>query len=115
HVWLFFTTPIKAHLARAVGIALLSEASPSELFSSFDRFFPSQDTLPSRSNSFGNLIALPLAGHHRAEGRTAFVDEHFDPLEDQFAALAQTKKSTEEQIKKLYAKLQPDQETDLPA
>ena len=114
HVWTFFDEPIPAGLARSVGIGLLAKASPDSYFSSFDRFFPSQDTLPAKGRGFGNLIALPLAGHHRAEGTTVFVDSNFQPLSDQFEALASTKKSTLSELKKIYAALQPDPETSLP-
>ncbi|MGV0385123.1 TOTE conflict system archaeo-eukaryotic primase domain-containing protein [Corynebacterium tuberculostearicum] len=114
HVWLFFDEPIPASLARSVGIGLLAKASPDSYFSSFDRFFPSQDTLPANGRGFGNLIALPLAGQHRSEGTTVFVDSDFQPLPDQFEALARTKKSTLSELKRIYAELQPDPETSLP-
>lgn len=114
HVWVFFGEPIPASLARSVGIGLLAKASPDSYFSSFDRFFPSQDTLPAKGRGFGNLIALPLAGHHRSEGTTVFVDSNFHPLPDQFEALARTKKSTLSELKRIYAALQPDPETSLP-
>ncbi|TRX41928.1 DEAD/DEAH box helicase [Corynebacterium guaraldiae] len=114
HVWVFFDEPIPASLARSVGIGLLAKASPDSYFSSFDRFFPSQDTLPAKGRGFGNLIALPLAGHHRSEGTTVFVDSNFHPLPDQFEALARTKKSTLSELKRIYAALQPDPETSLP-
>lgn len=114
HVWIFFGEPIPASLARSVGIGLLAKASPDSYFSSFDRFFPSQDTLPAKGRGYGNLIALPLAGHHRSEGTTVFVDSDFQPLPDQFEALARTKKSTLSKLKRIYAALQPDPETSLP-
>ena len=114
HVWVFFGEPIPASLARSVGIGLLATASPDSYFASFDRFFPSQDTLPAKGRGFGNLIALPLAGHHRSEGTTVFVDSEFHPLPDQFEALAGTKKSTLSELKRIYAVLQPDPETSLP-
>lgn len=67
HVWIFFSEPVPAALARTVGTGLLAKASPKQFFTSFDRFFPSQDTLPGKRRGFGNLIALPLAGQHRAQ------------------------------------------------
>jgi hypothetical protein len=36
------------------------EHLPDIGFKSYDRFFPSQDTMP--AGGFGNLIALPLQG-----------------------------------------------------
>ncbi|WP_296133057.1 DEAD/DEAH box helicase [uncultured Corynebacterium sp.] len=114
HVWLFFEEPIPASLARSVGIGLLAKASPDSYFSSFDRFFPSQDTLPAKGRGFGNLIVLPLAGQHRSEGTTVFVDSDFQPVPDQFEALAGTKKSTLTTLKRIYSDVQPDPETSLP-
>lgn len=114
HVWLFFSEPVPAALARVVGTGLLAKASPKQFFTSFDRFFPSQDTLPGKRRGFGNLIALPLAGQHRAEHRTIFVDASFVPTDDQFATLVSTTKASKSQLKKIAACLQPDPETQLP-
>lgn len=114
HVWIFFSEPVPAALARTVGTGLLAKASPKQFFTSFDRFFPSQDTLPGKRRGFGNLIALPLAGQHRAEHRTIFVDASFEPTDDQFATLASTVKASKSQLKKIAARLQPDPETQLP-
>jgi hypothetical protein len=61
HVWIFFSQPIPARDARQLGATLLTETlqrRPEVGFSSYDRMFPSQDTLP--KGGFGNLIALPL-------------------------------------------------------
>ena len=61
HVWIFFSQPIPARDARQLGATLLTETlqrRPEVGFSSYDRMFPSQDTLP--RGGFGNLIALPL-------------------------------------------------------
>ena len=58
---MFFTEPIPAALARQLGTFLLSqtmEHRPEVGLDSYDRLFPSQDTLP--RGGFGNLIALPL-------------------------------------------------------
>ena len=71
HVWFFFSGPVQATLARRFGLMLLTDAmarSPTLGMASYDRLFPSQDTLP--KGGFGNLIALPLqqrgapAGQH---------------------------------------------------
>ena len=55
-------------------------------FKSYDRFFPNQDTLP--KGGFGNLIALPLQKASREEGNSVFLDENFNPYEDQWGFLA---------------------------
>ncbi len=51
HVWIFFDAPVAASTARAMGAALLRQAmtARAELdLSSYDRFFLSQDFMPSR-------------------------------------------------------------------
>ena len=71
HVWFFFEEPVAASLARRLGAHILTEAmerNPDIGFHSYDRFFPSQDTLP--QGGFGNLIALPLQGVPRERGNT---------------------------------------------
>lgn len=89
HVWVFFSEPVPAALARRLGTHLLTEAmerNPDIGFESYDRFFPSQDTLP--SGGFGNLIALPLERGPRERGNSLFLDEHFEPWPDQWAFLS---------------------------
>jgi len=89
HIWFFFSGPVPASAARALGSWLLTEAMASrpELpMSSYDRLFPNQETLP--RGGFGNLIALPLQYHARKRGNTVFVDEEWVPFPDQWAFLA---------------------------
>jgi superfamily II DNA or RNA helicase len=108
HVWMFFADLVPAVTARAAGIRLLRAAMarrPTMDFQSYDRFFPSQDTLPERSPGrarLGNLIALPLQGDCRRRGTTVFVDPGtWDPFEDQFAVLAMTTPVPAERITEL--------------
>ena len=89
HVWIFFTEPVSAALARRLGSHLLTEAMarhPDIGFGSYDRFFPSQDTVP--EGGFGNLIALPLQGGPRGSGNSVFLDGSFQPHADQWAYLS---------------------------
>ena len=89
HVWIFFAELVPAALARRLGAHLVTEAmegNPDIGFASYDRFFPSQDTVP--AGGFGNLIALPLQGGPRKSGKSVFVDERFDPHADQWAFLS---------------------------
>lgn len=89
HVWIFFAEAMPAALARRLGAHLLTEAmesNPDIGFKSYDRFFPSQDTLP--DGGFGNLIALPLQGVPRESGNSLFLDGEFEPYADQWAFLA---------------------------
>jgi len=89
HVWIFFSEPIPAKLARQIGAFMLTQAMerrPEMGFESYDRFFPSQDTMP--KGGFGNLIALPLQKNPRDNGNTLFVDKDFRPYSDQWAYLS---------------------------
>jgi len=89
HAWIFFDEPISASLARRLGSALITETldqTPDIGFASYDRLFPSQDTVP--SGGFGNLIALPLQGLARQAGNSVFLDRDLSPYDDQWAYLA---------------------------
>jgi hypothetical protein len=90
HVWIFFTGPVPATLARTVGTALVQEAMVlrgSMDLRSYDRLFPNQDVLP--DGGFGNLIAAPLHGGRRKDGLTLFLDlATLEPHEDQWAFLS---------------------------
>ena len=89
HLWLFFSDPVPAALARKLGSLLLTramESRPEIGLSSYDRLFPSQDTLP--QGGFGNLIALPLQRRARERANTVFLGEDFLPYADQFGYLS---------------------------
>jgi superfamily II DNA or RNA helicase len=89
HVWIFFDRPLPATLARKLGCAILTETLEGRYqmgLGSYDRFFPSQDTLP--KGGFGNLIALPLQWGPREEGNSLFLDELFIPYPDQWRFLS---------------------------
>lgn len=110
HVWTFFTDPVSAADARAMGAGLLREAMAlrGELdLDSYDRFFPSQDHLPERG--FGNLIALPLQGRCASSwDTTAFVDPiRFVSFEDQFAYLSGVERMTPTRVLETVERLAP--------
>jgi superfamily II DNA or RNA helicase len=89
HAWIFFAEPVHAAEARRLGALLITTAmdrSPDMGFDSYDRFFPSQDTMP--AGGFGNLIALPLQAKPRESGNSVFVDDDFLPFADQWAYLS---------------------------
>jgi len=95
HVWLFFESPVAAGDARKLGCHVLTEAMaarPELSFKSYDRLFPSQDTLP--EGGFGNLIALPLQLAAAAAGNSLFLDENLEsiPMEDQVELLANVRR-----------------------
>ena len=91
HVWFFFSAPVPASLARKMGCHLITETMSRHHqlgMESYDRLFPSQDTLP--RGGFGNLIALPLQHEARRAGNTVFLDAQLQPYPDdqQWAYLA---------------------------
>ncbi len=110
HVWTFFTEPVPAADARALGAALLREAMAvrGELgLDSYDRMFPSQDFIPRRG--LGNLVTLPLQGRCRWHSNTTlFVDPHtLQPYPDQFASLSSMARMDRRQLVETVERLQP--------
>ncbi len=78
-----------ASLARRLGALLVTatmDRCPDIGFDSYDRFFPSQDTMP--AGGFGNLIALPLQNRPRENGNSVFLDDDSRPCKDQWAYLS---------------------------
>jgi superfamily II DNA or RNA helicase len=99
HIWFFFADKILAATARKFGSALLTQAMSRRheiKFTSYDRFFPNQDIMP--SGGFGNLIALPLQGLARKSGHSLFVDDNFAPYADQWAFLSCLPKLSQEEV-----------------
>ena len=93
HVWMFFDRPIEASMARKFGCTILTRAMERRHqigLDSYDRFFPSQDTLP--KGGFGNLIALPLQFVPRKKGDSVFVDKGFEAYPDQWLFLSTIKR-----------------------
>lgn len=89
HVWVFFSQPIPAAIARRLGSALITLTCDNERLlhlKSYDRLFPNQDTMP--KGGFGNLIALPLQKTPRENGCSVFVDDLLKPYQDQWDYLA---------------------------
>ncbi|MCF8069145.1 MAG: DEAD/DEAH box helicase [Desulfobacterales bacterium] len=99
HIWIFFSEPIPARLARQLGAFLLTQAMenrPEIGFNSYDRFFPSQDTMP--KGGFGNLIALPLQKKARDNGNSVFIDERYTPYRDQWVFLSSIKQMSKDEV-----------------
>ncbi|MFT5633518.1 MAG: superfamily II DNA or RNA helicase [Rubritalea sp.] len=89
HIWIFFQSPVTSYLARRLGALLLTRAmeeSPDMGLDSYDRLFPSQDTMP--KGGFGNLIALPLQKEARDRHGSIFLDRNLEPYQDQWAYLS---------------------------
>ncbi len=106
HAWIFFAEPLPAVRARRLGSALLTQAARRRhviSLASYDRLFPSQDTLP--RGGFGNLIALPLQHEARAMGHSVFVDADFCPHVDQWAYLSSIERLKPDAVEALLARL----------
>ncbi len=102
HIWIFLSEPIPAVLAHKMGTFLLTqtlERRPEIGLDSYDRFFPSQDTLP--SGGFGNLIALPLQKKPRENGNSLFLDENVAPHPDQWAFLSSIRRMNRREVENL--------------
>lgn len=88
HLWIFFSEPIEAYIARKLGIKVLETAisrTGNSKFDSFDRLFPNQDHMP--KGGYGNLIALPLQRQAVENGNSVFVDDTFKMYASQTAVL----------------------------
>jgi superfamily II DNA or RNA helicase len=111
HVWFFFENRLSAALARKFGTALLtcSMGRRHEIrFKSYDRLFPSQDTLP--KGGLGNLIALPLQKTARENTNSEFIDENFKSYCDQWAFLSTIQKISLSRLEDLISELCPGHE-----
>jgi len=108
HVWIFFASPIQAALARKLASAVLTRTMEQRYamgLDSYDRLFPSQDTMP--SGGFGNLIALPLQHGPRESGNSLFLDDQLRPYDDQWSFLSSIKRLAPDEaqalVRKVYA------------
>lgn len=102
HVWFFFSSPIAASVARKMGCYLITQtmARRHELpMRSYDRLFPNQDTMP--RGGFGNLIALPFQDGPRQNGNSVFVDDKWEPHNDQWHYLASLPRMRPEEVESL--------------
>ena len=104
HAWIFFAEPVSAADARRLGALLVTatmDRCPDIGFDSYDRFFPSQDTMP--AGGFGNLIALPLQNRPREHGNSVFVDDEFRPYDDQWAYLSTIRRLSRGELMSIVA------------
>lgn len=99
HLWIFFSSPVEAALARRFGFALLHKGAESVNLTSFrfyDRMLPAQDVL--EENGLGNLIALPLQGQALKSGNSAFIDKNWNAYPSQWEALFSTKRMSKNEL-----------------
>lgn len=71
---------------------------------SYDRFFPSQDTMP--KGGFGSLIALPLQRGPRDKGHSLFLDRDFNPYPNQWSFLSSIRKMQKEEVETIVHEAQ---------
>jgi hypothetical protein len=106
HAWFFFEHPISAVLARKFGTALLTctmDRRHEIKFKSYDRLFPSQDTMP--KGGLGNLIALPLQKVAREKSNSEFIDDNFRSYSDQWRFLSSIQRISENRLEDLVSVL----------
>jgi superfamily II DNA or RNA helicase len=111
HIWIFFETPVLAVLARKLGSLLLTSTMnrrPEIGLDSYDRLFPSQDTLP--RGGFGNLIALPLQKKPREQNNSVFLDNDLNPYPDQWAFLSSIQKMAHQDLERIVKNVQDEGE-----
>jgi hypothetical protein len=109
HVWIFFDRPVLAASARKLGCALLTRTMEKRHeigLDSYDRLFPSQDTLP--KGGFGNLIALPLQKGPREHGNSLFLNEVFEPYPNQWEFLESVQRTKVDTLSSLIRDLAPE-------
>ncbi len=108
HIWFFFDRPVLAINARQLGCGLLTRTMENHHeigLGSYDRLFPSQDTLP--KGGFGNLIALPLQKRSREQGNSVFLDELFQPHPDQWKFLESVQKVQTDMLARMIQEIAP--------
>ncbi len=116
HVWIFFSEAVLAKEARELGFMIISltcDRIRQLSLTSYDRFFPNQDTLP--SGGFGNLIALPLQKVPRSKGYSVFVDDQGNAYTNQWEVLKGVEKMDQSTIQAVLEKTRAlDVACDLP-
>jgi superfamily II DNA or RNA helicase len=109
HIWMFFDQPVLAADARRLGCSLLTRTMEKRHeigLDSYDRLFPSQDTMP--KGGFGNLIALPLQKGPREHGNSVFLNELFEPYADQWKFLESVQRIKTNELAALIHEATPE-------
>ena len=112
HVWIFFDRTVLAADARRLGCGLLTRTMKRRHeigLDSYDRLFPSQDTMP--KGGFGNLIALPLQRGPREQGNSVFLNELFEPYCDQWKFLESVQRIETDALAALIHEVAPEGNT----
>jgi superfamily II DNA or RNA helicase len=109
HIWVFFDRPVLAADARRLGCSLLTRTMEKRHeigLDSYDRLFPSQDTMP--KGGFGNLIALPLQKGPREQGNSVFLNELFEPHANQWKFLESVQRVKTDELAALIHEVTPE-------
>jgi hypothetical protein len=93
HLWVFFSEPVQARYAYALGEWIVSHVEP--LVGIAVEVFPKQTAL----RSYGNLVKMPLGIHKKTGNRCFFVNRYFTALDDQWKALANVGTLTEKDVR----------------
>src|ERR1700719_3120684 len=112
HIWVFFDRPVLAADARRLGCSLLTRTMEKRHeigLDSYDRLFPSQDTMP--KGGFGNLIALPLQKGPRDQGNSVFLNELFEPHTNQWKFLESVQRVKADELAVLIHEVTPEGDT----
>ena len=112
HIWVFFDRPVLAADARRLGCSLLTRTMEKRHeigLDSYDRLFPSQDTMP--KGGFGNLIALPLQKGPREQGNSVFLNELFEPHANQWKFLESVQRVKTDELAVLIHEVTPEGNT----
>ena len=101
HLWVLFAEDIPAKTARSLAFAVIDRAREEHSnmsLASYDRLFPSQDSLS--EGGIGNLILLPLVASASLRGCTLFLDDDGNPYpaEKQLEYLSSVHRHTEKEV-----------------
>jgi len=105
HAWIFFEETIPAYMAKRMGTLLITRTMEDRYqldMKSYDRLFPSQDTMP--KGGFGNLIALPFQKEAVKSGNSVFIDSNGISYQDQWRFLVEQKKMSFADVERVMKK-----------
>lgn len=97
HVWIFFDRWLQAYKIRFILKKIIEDISTDDRISV--EIFPKQSDT---GGGLGNLIKLPLGIHRKTKNTCPFVNENFEPIQNQFDYLLRIKPNDSDVIERLY-------------
>lgn len=97
HIWIFFDRWLQAYKIRFILKKIVEGISTDDQVSI--EIFPKQSDT---GGGLGNLIKLPLGIHKKTKNRCPFVDENFEPIQNQLDYLLKIEPNDSDMIEKLY-------------